>query len=782
MLKINSATTKKQLLNSLASFANQKDDLSIEVESLPNFLTTPVAFTIFSYQLSNYPRKILWTSQNPTIFGFLRTCKILTFTQKPESYLSQNKSRTDVIYSNNSNPKRKPILASMDSLSSKKPPKISIVSEKKLTLTPQIIKKENFEVQKPQIQKPSSQPFPTFRGYNSQQIQPKRPFVRAKDLLKESFYKNNLLFDNEGLIENSKNDEENITQRQDSFVTSLQKLFKRDIQKKSEPKTTFFNKNSSELNSQKSHKNSKIPNLFFETKEKKQPLEADKIKKISSTSNNTEFLSLKNLLKDIKPVDSNLRPVIDLQKPKPQENSLRNFLNNNLDSQNNFEENLSAYDKTKTEEKSKFKEKEFIKIKSNQKETDQKAGFQDLDSWIKKIENTRKALNNKTSVNNYFSQSFQTQQNFSVNKNFSFVNWFFASFLLTSLVLMFLTSFPTQVYTLNINPTEETAKADLNFDKKDFSSNTVPLEISATTPATEAKEISILKAIGKVEITNNTNSNIFFDSEGIILIANNGLKYKHIKQEEDPGTFRINPKSSVLITIEAVDSGDEYELSENTVIRKITNLKSASLGSNLFAVVKQKISNKTFSETEKIVAQNDIDKLSTKVKEQINTTKEEQIQKIGQRAGSLGNVNWVKNTSLGITFDKQVGQQAEKITGEGKTSIQIFYLEKKIIENRLKNINSEIAQVNSYKILESSGNFEDKNPITIRIEYTYLNYSEINKQKVSESIVNNNHNLDSLKNDLKQEYPYIQNIERTESGFTIPGVPARIEISVQVRK
>jgi len=76
MLVINSNLTKKELLQNLASVATEIEELVVEIQSLPTFLATPIAFTIFNYQISNYPRKIFWTSKNKQIIEFLKICQV----------------------------------------------------------------------------------------------------------------------------------------------------------------------------------------------------------------------------------------------------------------------------------------------------------------------------------------------------------------------------------------------------------------------------------------------------------------------------------------------------------------------------------------------------------------------------------------------------------------------------------------------------------------------------------------------------------------------------------
>lgn len=71
MFEVSTSTTKRELLNYLQSVAEINEDLPLKLSSLPNFLNTQVAFTIFLYQISNYPREIKWLTSESYIFELL---------------------------------------------------------------------------------------------------------------------------------------------------------------------------------------------------------------------------------------------------------------------------------------------------------------------------------------------------------------------------------------------------------------------------------------------------------------------------------------------------------------------------------------------------------------------------------------------------------------------------------------------------------------------------------------------------------------------------------------
>jgi len=82
MIKVDVSTSKQQLLEKLAISAEEKGDLVLSLTGLPTFLTTHIAFTVFNYQISNYPRKILWTSENQELLNFLIEAEVPILPQK----------------------------------------------------------------------------------------------------------------------------------------------------------------------------------------------------------------------------------------------------------------------------------------------------------------------------------------------------------------------------------------------------------------------------------------------------------------------------------------------------------------------------------------------------------------------------------------------------------------------------------------------------------------------------------------------------------------------------
>jgi hypothetical protein len=72
MFEVSLNTTKRELLDYLQSVSEIDSELVLTLNSLPNFLNTQVAFTIFLYQISNYPRIIKWVTADNYIFEQLK--------------------------------------------------------------------------------------------------------------------------------------------------------------------------------------------------------------------------------------------------------------------------------------------------------------------------------------------------------------------------------------------------------------------------------------------------------------------------------------------------------------------------------------------------------------------------------------------------------------------------------------------------------------------------------------------------------------------------------------
>ncbi len=76
MIVLTNEISKAEFLKQLSNEVGYPGVLNIQADVLPSFLDNQVALTIFSYQLSNYPREIVWSSSNPIILQLLRDSQL----------------------------------------------------------------------------------------------------------------------------------------------------------------------------------------------------------------------------------------------------------------------------------------------------------------------------------------------------------------------------------------------------------------------------------------------------------------------------------------------------------------------------------------------------------------------------------------------------------------------------------------------------------------------------------------------------------------------------------
>ena len=88
MIAVTSQTTKSQLLRELSRRASQSEELTIRIDSLPDFISSKVSFSHFLYQIKNYPRPIKWESGSPKIRLHLKDLvKSIELTQQSSSLI-----------------------------------------------------------------------------------------------------------------------------------------------------------------------------------------------------------------------------------------------------------------------------------------------------------------------------------------------------------------------------------------------------------------------------------------------------------------------------------------------------------------------------------------------------------------------------------------------------------------------------------------------------------------------------------------------------------------------
>lgn len=598
MITITAATAKRDLLEKLASQANNHSKLVVDVKSLPTFLTTPIAFTIFTYQISNYPRQISWTSENPNILEFLRTCQVETITPS-EAAQTQSTSYTQVIPSN------------------------------------QII-----EIELPE------EDIVVAENVQQNQNQPK---LQALDLLKKDF------------------------NYQPSTLLG-QPLY--DIDDDQEFQNSYTKKGL-------------------------------KLEKVVENSQQNSQAPKKEIFENTKKI---------------------NVLQENLE--------------------------------------------QNLDNWLERIESTRQALNSLKDVEqkkyrkpNFFLRAFQ----FGV-----------VSIILSTLVLGMWVFFPTNVYSLDVVSDKKDVSSELTLSPNRFLKQDRNINETDQIQATGKETINLNQARGKVTIVNRSGGAVSFNRAGIILVSSNGLEYKHIPVNGEPGTFTVPARSdlsgqNLTLTIEASGSGSNYNLPKDSTLR-VLNLKRDLIGSLLQAVVSEDVN--VLKETgSSIVRNEDLKSLENQVSKKIEDSIAPLINSI-KNEDIYTDPSWYNLEDLKYVYTQNVGDVAETVGVTATAKVKIYYLNKSLLEEELKLIVKDLKRLISVKSITYTGEGfgEVSNPITLNLDYIYSEKIDLDQTELANKLANSD--FSTAKSDLQEDYPQIKNIEKQEQGVRLPGVPARVNVTI----
>ena len=619
MITITSATAKRDLLEKLATQANNYGKLIVDVDSLPTFLTTPIAFTIFTYQISNYPRHIAWTSENPNILEFLKTCQVEVILAGDFSEDNNNISTSyaQIIPSN------------------------------------QII----------EIEAESSKPLININ-----------PFEEVENQLENS-------------------------EVQTIGPASYPKLQAIDLFKKD------FNYSPSSL----------LDIGFAE-----ESVKLGEIKKQSNSFSKPQFF---------------VQPNPDLTKPSQV-----------------------------IEEKDLNTDKKIATLQNNLE--------QNLDSWLERIENTRQALNSIKSVEqkkvkkpNFFIRSFQ----------FSIV-----TAILSSVVLGMWTLFPTNVYSLNVVPDKKEKSSQLTLSPSRFLSQNRNLNTTGEIEASGKEMINLSQARGKVTIVNRSGGSVSFNRSGIILVGSNGLEYKHVPVNGEPGTFTVPERSdlsgeNLTINIEASGSGSNYNLPKDSTL-KVLNLRRDLIGSLLQAVVSEEVSI-TKETGKKVVQAEDLKKLEDRSNQKIQELVKPEIQSI-KNEDTYADPSWYSLQDIKHIYTRNIGDIADTIGITSTTKAKIYYLNKSLLEDELKLTVADLKRLVEIKSIDYDGSDFGKidKPITLNLNYIYSQKIELNESELATKLANDD--FSKAKDDLQQNYPQIKDIQKKEQGVRLPGVPARVNVSI----
>jgi|LakMenEpi03Aug12_release.lakeMendotaPanAssembly.Ray.scaffolds.fasta_scaffold34613_5 hypothetical protein len=397
---------------------------------------------------------------------------------------------------------------------------------------------------------------------------------------------------------------------------------------------------------------------------------------------------------------------------------------------------------------------------------------QNLDNWLERIESTRQALNSLKDVD---------------QKKFRKPNLFFRTFqfgvvsiILSALVLGMWVFFPTNVYSLDVVSDKKDVSSQLTLSPNRFLKQDRNINETDQIQATGKETISLNQARGKVTIVNRSGGAVSFNRAGIILVSSSGLEYKHIPVNGEPGTFTVPARSdlngqNLTLTIEASGSGSNYNLPKDSTLR-ILNLKRDLIGSLLQAVVSEDIN--VLKETGSNIVQNeDLKSLENQVNKKVEESIKPLINSI-KNEDIYTDPSWYNLEDLKYVYTQNVGDVAETVGITATAKVKIFYLNKSLLEEELRLTVPDLKQLISVKSITYTrdGFGGISNPINLNLDYIYSEKIDLDQTELANKLANSD--FSTAKSNLQEDYPQIKNIQKQEQGVRLPGVPARVNVTI----
>jgi len=411
---------------------------------------------------------------------------------------------------------------------------------------------------------------------------------------------------------------------------------------------------------------------------------------------------------------------------------------------------------------------------------------QNFDSWLTKIEATKKALTNlspqeETNYLPYLRPEPEIQPNFIQIKSAPKLVRILATSLVFSLIaVVFLVLFPTKAYTLEIRQVPIEEGATLEVPQNKFSSKQTSLSVETEIPASGQKEVQTERSTGKVALINRGSKEVTLNN-GSFRLVNNGKEYQAITNSSLPKSFSIPAKNnintgdtSLEFQIQATKTGSEYNLDENTRF-DIENLLGQKVCSSCFAVATTQIKNTNLS-GKKMVTDADQSLLRTNSEALLDQKKVKEIPKL-QEENIFTNSSWFKNLDSKYTFNKNIGDETEKVSLKVDVSTQVYYLPQIEIEKLLQAKNQEINKFTDVTLIETTGIFDGSDKkLKLKMYYTYTKKTSLDKEEITQVLTEKN--FDIAKSDIQKKYPSIKNIDKKETGVQVPGLPSKVDINL----
>ena len=772
MIVITKLTTKSELLKEMANQLMAPDNsLHLDVEFLPNFLNTVVAFTIFNYQISNFPKPVFWLSYDAQIVHFLHNCQA----SFPPNFLAA----------------QQPLLTTQTPEFSKE--YLSLVSQEFENTQNIATDLQAFE--------PSNLEELDFEGVKTEEIEPIIPKIKSV----ESFFENSEQVSDFTNKQNSFIDFAKVNPKKPNL--NLQQEFQQEFanQRQQVRKKIDFNFPISEqLKNISEYESLSTKNLFRQNRYNRSSLiQGGRLGKAENSQQNwfsspvkiwQNIWQKKNSDSDLFSNNNFINPQPEIQKNRNsnQRDSSANFVVN----QNQKSENFHNFSDQNSQNINQFggeisKESSFYQ-KFAQNQNSQNSQKQPKNQALNKSKNSipEKIPNSKVSKIRFHKDIFANfnQNRFSQFWSHLWNNLFGGSWLKKSILMagsasfgiailiffFFVSFFPTQAYTLEISPVQSTSVVEFELNLQQFETKNLILESQVQTIPSGKENIQLPKAVGKVQLINRANSPIFLTNGGFLLISKERVYFQLPSGNSGTITIPANNVSKPLeVQIEAENKGENYNLPIGETL-SITNLKGEGVCDNCFAKTVEEIKN-TKPNPANIISENDKKSLLEKANLEISDKIDIEVENMNKN-GNLSDKNWLKTLDKTQTFIGETGKPASELKLTTKSNLNLFGLKNNQIFRLLKEKNDKIFQANNFQIVSSSGWDSESKIVKVKISYNFSQYENLSTDEILEEL--SQKPVNEVQKKFQAKYSGLRAIQKEEKGLKVPGITPRINIDI----
>lgn len=421
--------------------------------------------------------------------------------------------------------------------------------------------------------------------------------------------------------------------------------------------------------------------------------------------------------------------------------------------------------------------------------------LQDLDSWIDRIEATKKALNsmkgeddsesdpvisydNKSKpTNKTFSSFLPFKQDKKQPRAYLFITSFFSCALIFIIGMVF---FPTNAYTLEVNSPSDSATINLSIPSTAFTKQSIKTSATTSIPTSGDNQNGSERATGKIDLINKSSKAVNL-SNGSFSLVKDGKIYTHLRNTTLPDQIILAPfndSNPVTIFVQATELGSDSNQPVDSTF-EILNILDQKPCSSCFGISTSEIVAGSVV-GKKIVTEADQSLLRATVDGVLAQQKISKIQSLKEEKSGIDDIivnnDWYNNTSSSYVFKPNLGDSALDTSLDATVDTDVYYIPQATLGEILQRENENVDKVTDINIAESVGQFtEQMSDIKIKVNYKFTKKVNIDKSEIERTIISS---LDfvNAKEKIQKDYQSIVNIDKKELGLKIPFLPPATNI------